>query len=397
MAFTPTRSAALQTLAEFVPMAGVTYARRRNYDLRPDGSRAVSQLSPYIRHRLISEQEVIQTTLARHSAREAEKFIQEVFWRTYWKGWLEMRPGAWLHYKQAVQAGLNRLQTEAGLRHDFEAACRGETEIDCFNSWAQELVNTGYLHNHARMWFASIWVFTLRLPWALGADFFLRHLLDGDPASNTLGWKWVAGLQTEGKTYLARPDNIAEFTENRFQPTANELAAHVEPPEPFLTFERQPLPFPDRLRPSEKSAVLLHEDDLCGGLQADDWQGLPVAGLLSTQNRSPLTVSEQVTRFAKSALLAAAKDRFQTDATIFSSPKEVASWAAQLGVSQLITPYAPLGPVSEALDDVEKALAPHNIKVSRSLRDYDRICWPHATKGFFPFKKNIPDFLNKFR
>ncbi len=68
---------------------------------------------------------------------------------------------------------------------------------------------TGYLHNHARMWFASIWIFTLRLPWELGADFFLRHLLDGDPASNTLSWRWVGGMQTMGKTYLARADNIA--------------------------------------------------------------------------------------------------------------------------------------------------------------------------------------------
>jgi deoxyribodipyrimidine photo-lyase len=65
----------------------------------------------------------------------------------------------------------------------------------------QELVETGYLHNHARMWFASIWIFTLRLPWELGADFFLRHLLDGDAASNTLSWRWVAGLHTKGKHY----------------------------------------------------------------------------------------------------------------------------------------------------------------------------------------------------
>ena len=60
------------------------------------------------------------------------------------------------------------------------------TGIEGFDDWARELVDTGYMHNHARMWFASIWIFTLRLPWALGADFFLRHLLDADAASNTL-------------------------------------------------------------------------------------------------------------------------------------------------------------------------------------------------------------------
>ena len=67
----------------------------------------------------------------------------------------------------------------------------------------KELKETNYLHNHARMWFASIWIFTLDLPWQLGAEFFMKHLYDGDAASNTLGWRWVAGIQTQGKNYLA--------------------------------------------------------------------------------------------------------------------------------------------------------------------------------------------------
>ena len=66
------------------------------------------------------------------------------------------------------------------------------------------------------MWFASIWIFTLKLPWQQGAAFFLEHLLDGDSASNTLSWRWVAGLQTKGKHYLAKSWNIEKFTENRF-------------------------------------------------------------------------------------------------------------------------------------------------------------------------------------
>ncbi|BAU31831.1 deoxyribodipyrimidine photo-lyase [Microcella alkaliphila] len=77
------------------------------------------------------------------------------------------------------------------------------------------------------MWFASIWIFTLRLPWQLGADVFLRNLLDGDPASNTLSWRWVAGLQTRGKTYQATADNIARFTDGRYRPRG--LATTAEP------------------------------------------------------------------------------------------------------------------------------------------------------------------------
>ena len=67
------------------------------------------------------------------------------------------------------------------------------------------------------MWFASIWIFTLDLPWELGAEFFLKHLYDGDSASNTLGWRWVAGIQTPGKHYLASEWNIKKFTNNRYE------------------------------------------------------------------------------------------------------------------------------------------------------------------------------------
>ena len=195
--FPPTRTAALERLARFLPHAGRDYARLRNHDL--PGHPHVSQLSPYLRHRVLTEDEVLVSVLSRWSLSSSEKFVQEVVWRAYFKGWLERRPDVWTDYRAGVAAAWNRVQTEAGLRRAWEAACRGETGIDAFDTWARELVATGYLHNHARMWFASMWCFTLELPWQLGADFFLRHLLDGDPASNTLGWRWVAGLHTRRK------------------------------------------------------------------------------------------------------------------------------------------------------------------------------------------------------
>ncbi|MEO0380979.1 MAG: FAD-binding domain-containing protein, partial [Pseudomonadota bacterium] len=259
--FPPNRTASLERLQRFVPLAGRDYAARRNYDLGRDGHMGVSTLSPYLRARLITEEEVLTAVLARHSASTAEKFVQEVFWRTYWKGWLELRPSVWTQYQSALNQRLNEVQTQSGLRVRWEAACLGQTDITCFNAWAQELTETGYLHNHARMWFASIWIFTLRLPWELGADFFLRHLLDGDPASNTLGWRWVAGIQTPGKTYLARTSNISKYTEGRFAPKwqlAGEAIALEGPPNPPIA----PLPDADLPIPSPRTGLILHDEDL---------------------------------------------------------------------------------------------------------------------------------------
>ena len=111
---------------------------------------------------------------------------------------------------------MNSIKNKYKDNENYLNAVEGNTNIEYFNYWVKELKDTNYLHNHTRMWFASIWIFTLNLPWQLGAEFFLKHLLDGDPASNTLGWRWVAGIQTQGKHYLASEWNIKKFTNNRF-------------------------------------------------------------------------------------------------------------------------------------------------------------------------------------
>ncbi|NCW07094.1 MAG: hypothetical protein EBW35_07890 [Rhodobacterales bacterium] len=175
----PNRTTALKQLANFVPKAGLSYTSKRNYDFGPANHNYVSQLSPFIRRRVLSETEVLSSVLKKHGLSSSEKFVQEVFWRTYWKGWLEMRPSVWSEYQSDLKRLEDQIMTQSGLRRSWEMACEGNTEIDCFDFWAKELKETGYLHNHSRMWFASIWIFTLNLPWQLGADFFLRHLLDG--------------------------------------------------------------------------------------------------------------------------------------------------------------------------------------------------------------------------
>lgn len=109
--FHPSRTAALERLAAFVPSAGAQYAKLRNYDFGAGNHGNVSHLSPYIRRRIITEQDVIGTTLGRHSLNASERFIQEVFWRTYWKGWLEMRPSVWAAYQMDLGQLSNQLAT----------------------------------------------------------------------------------------------------------------------------------------------------------------------------------------------------------------------------------------------------------------------------------------------
>ncbi|MES2663322.1 MAG: FAD-binding domain-containing protein [Pseudomonadota bacterium] len=173
----------------------------------------VSQLSPYVQHRILPEWILLKEVLQRYSWDQIEKFIDEVVWRNYWRGWMEHNPHVWGNYLFILEKN----KQEANNK-DLQAAYSGETGIECFDDWVRKLYKTGYLHNHERMWFASIWIFTLNLPWHLGADFFLKLLLDGNECVNTLSWRWVAGLHTPGKHYLARAENIQRYTQGRYFP-----------------------------------------------------------------------------------------------------------------------------------------------------------------------------------
>ncbi|WP_415920101.1 FAD-binding domain-containing protein [Tateyamaria sp. SN6-1] len=396
--FPPNRTAALERLHSFLPHAGRDYAARRNYDLGRDRHTGVSCLSPYLRARLLTEAEVLEATLARHSPQAAEKFIQEVYWRTYWKGWLQMRPSVWSRYQNDLARAVDDIQTQSGLRDRWTAACKGETEIDCFNAWAQELVETGYLHNHARMWFASIWIFTLQLPWELGADFFLRHLLDGDPASNTLGWRWVAGQQTPGKTYLARTSNISKYTEGRFAPKwqlAGEAPAVPGAPNP----ERQPLRPPQPLQSGARSGLLLHDDDLSPGFVLDrGLEPVATAWINTRPHLSPLMQTPHVAAFADAAaddVIARFGARLGPVTRLEPSAEAIAAWAAENHVEQIVTPEAPIGPAATLLDACDRLA--DSPDVTRLRRAYDDTAWPHATHGFFRFKDKIPALLGQLR
>jgi deoxyribodipyrimidine photo-lyase len=390
----PTRAAGLARLAAFTPCMGRLYATERNFDRGPDDRSHVSGLSPWIRHRLVGEWEAARAAVETHGAAASEKFVQEVFWRTYWKGWLEQRPGVWRDYLAGLEVQRRRLDSSSGLRDAHGRACLGQTGLACFDAWAQELAASGTLHNHTRMWFASIWIFTLRLPWELGADFFLRHLLDGDAASNTLSWRWVAGMQTRGKHYLARASNIARYTEGRFDPAGelDEDAAPLDAPEPPRA---APLPRADA-PPSGRFALLLHEDD--AGLDPP-LAAAPaaIAGFAQPEARSPFGCSEAVARFAHGAVadsLRLAGERHSIAATALD-PAQIADWAAAAGLREVVTPWAPVGWTATLLEGVARDLAARGITLRRIRRDWDEACWPHATRGFFAFREHIPELCGR--
>ncbi|MBC7751639.1 MAG: DNA photolyase FAD-binding protein [Candidatus Saccharibacteria bacterium] len=385
--FSTNRADALLRLHDFVPHAGRDYASGRNTDFGPHVKNHVSQLSPYLRHRLITEKEVVAAVLRQHDMASAEKYVQEVLWRTYWKGWLEVRPDVWRRF--CIERDL-ALQTSFDA-HAITAAENGLIGIEGFDDWARELVETGYLHNHARMWFASIWIFTLRLPWTLGADFFLRHLIDADPASNTLSWRWVAGLQTKGKTYLATTDNIARYTNGRFVPQGlaksavalTEVSSHTSHPIRELQHYDDNAP-----------AMLLvtHEDLNPESFISGEFKAACVA------TATHMLWGEKSAQFVQSAAMDTAQRiqshyHCETRLSLSLDAESLLQIAEEFGVKQITTAYTPIGPVADVLSKADPILEQSGITLSQTRRSWDTHFWPHAKKGFFAFKEQMVEGL----
>lgn len=390
--FPPSLSEARSRLDGFAPKAGEHYASRRNFDFGARAHDNVSVLAPYLKTRMIDEVSVVRAVLTHHDADTAETFIAEVFWRTYWKGWMELRPGVWQQYLSDLNRLRDDVQTQSGLRARWETACLGQTGIAPFDAWAHELVRTGYLHNHARMWFASIWIFTLDLPWQLGADFFLRHLLDGDAAVNTLSWRWVAGIQTKGKTYLASPDNIAKYTNGRF-PDVKGLAQQAIPRNAPAAPPPADLPACDPRPLSGRYGILLHGDDLnAARLLSFAPEPVAIAYAEATPDHSLWDMAPHVGAFRRRAAQDALPDG--TDLITAKTAQDISDWAHAHDLGQIVAPYAPVGPMQMML--AAYRAMPNTPPLILSRRPLDSFAWLLATKGFFPFRKHIPDFIGKF-
>ena len=378
MKFEASKAAALNRLNNFVEKNLSEYSKLRNFDFGPENRTNISGLSPYITHGVINEKEVIEKSLSKFSFLKNEKFIQEVLWRTYWKGWLELRPNVWTDYL----VELNKIREEYKDNQNYKNAIDGKTNIECFNYWVTELKENNYLHNHTRMWFASIWIFTLELPWQLGAEFFMQHLYDGDSASNTLGWRWVAGIQTQGKHYLANEWNIKKFTNNRFRNIKLNETAPPKVSEKTYSIVKQD--FSNKNIDDEN--LFIFENSL--SFETTDFQNHKFKKIYIISNKNEnrsIKLSEKVIKF-KALLVDDQKQRLENN----SITCEVVNISEIKNINEKIIALYPT--VGENLDYLNS----NNLKIDFLYRKLDQYSWQYCNKGFFNFKNYIPKIITTF-
>ena len=380
MSFKGSRVEALDELNHFIENNLLDYSKLRNFDLGPQKRDNTSCLSPYVTHGLVSEIEIINKSLKKFSFVKNEKFIQEVLWRVYWKGWLELRPNVWGDY----------LKELTGIKESFKDnknyfdAIEGNTNIGCFNEWVNELKNLNYLHNHARMWFASIWVFTLNLPWQLGAEFFMKHLFDGDAASNTLGWRWVAGIQTQGKNYLATEWNIKKFTNNRFQNIKINEVVEPKTTEKNYSIIEKSFSNPALL---EDKVLLIFDNSL--SFEFADFKDQKFKKILIVSNKNEnrqIKLSENTINF-KTLLINDQLKRLKEK----SIASDIIDISEVKNIDEKV--YALYPTVGENLYYLELNQL-NNIQFL--YREIDQFSWQFCNKGFFNFKNYIPKIVTKF-
>ena len=373
MKFHTSRDKALESLDAFINNDILNYSSKRNYDFGPIERKNVSCLSPYISHRLINEYEISKKVLSKHPYQKVEKYIQEI----YWKGWLELRPKVWTDFIE----DLNTIEES----ESYNLAINGQTKIECFNDWVKEIKEYNYLHNHARMWFASIWIFTLGLPWQKGAEFFMKYLLDGDAASNTLSWRWVGGLQTKGKHYLAQSLNISKFLNKKYQNI--ELRENALPLIDNREYKVSPIEI--QKNDSKNEYLIVFENDLTiEHLKIKDYKKIYFV-LLENKSRL-LKLDSKVLNYKKNII----KDKINKidDNFLLINENEIEELLESLKNFDIVYPS-----IGENMSFLKKMVKEKNIIINFITRDEDIFCWNFSNKGYFNFKSNIPKILAKFQ
>ena len=377
----------------YLPKTGSYYSNKRNYSYDYENkTNSTSLLSPYIRYRILSEEDIIRRVLKTHPFSKAEKYIQEIYWRTYWKGWLEHRKIVYDDYL------LNRDKQFENLliKPIYEKAIEGDTNLIFFNSWVNELKKNGYLHNHVRMWFASIWIFTLNLPWELGANFFMEHLLDGDPASNTLSWRWVAGIQTKGKNYLAKKSNIAKYS-NIIINNNIDINENASPKTELYEYSAKEINFNHDKSTVNLDSILIPSDELNFVSNFNQefkyiFSGLPF------RDYNDHNYSKKVTDHLKKIILSNFNDndfykKFIYEIHFDDYYNSFQSWIFKYGIKNVAIPYVTKGNWVKIYEKIIKNNPTVNFVYLQ--RKYDKEAWKFSKKGYFNFKKHIPELISR--
>ena len=355
-------------LENFVSNNLASYHNLRNYDYGILNRTNVSQISKYTSHRILYEYDIIEKL---KKVDKKRKYTDEILWRIYWKGYLENYKSVWFEYINFKESEINS--------NTLDSAIAGRTGIDCFDTWIMELRENNYLHNHSRMWFASIWIFTLKLPWQLGARFFMRHLFDGDAASNTLSWRWVAGLHTNNKPYIASRENINKYTVNRFRNIHINLSNNIKI---IKANHHKSNKLPTKRILFKKDILLMFDNDMYINNRSELFKTYSKVYLITNGILSHgFELSEKVRQFKEglfenlNKLIPNSEVSKSTDLkTLLSNHKYV----------DIIYPG-----VGHNLDLINKYASQMGIEVNYIYREEDLTSWNYASSGFYKFKTSF--------
>ena len=345
-----------------------SYHDLRNYDFGVNNRTNVSQISKYTSHRILLEYEIIEKL---KTIDRKKKFTDELIWRIYWKGYLENYKSIWNEYKNITKFSYNPTV--------FNDANNGVTGIKCFDEWIEELRENNYLHNHSRMWFASIWIFKLRLPWQLGARIFLEHLYDGDAASNTLSWRWIAGLHTNNKPYLATNENIKKYTSNRFENTPINISNKINI---IKNIRHKSNKIPFQINSPTSNNLLMFENDLNISNRHKLFNSYSKIYLIFNHYfEDRVKVSKNVVNF-KIALIEKVKN-------LISNAEIISSSELNLILDDIESIDVIYPGVGSNLDFITKCSTQKQVNINFIYRKEDLINWKNANSGFYKFKSRF--------
>ena len=345
-----------------------SYHHLRNYDFGAENRSNVSQISKYTSHRIIYEYDLIEKI---KKLDKKKKFTDEVIWRIYWKGYLENYKSIWYQYINFRKKPINS--------NIMNSALEGNTGISCFDTWIEELRENNYLHNHSRMWFASIWIFKLRLPWQIGARLFMKHLLDGDAASNTLSWRWVAGMHTNKKPYIASKNNIYKYTYNRFRNLTFTISPKIDE---FTTKKHQPNLLPVQRDYIHSNILIMFDNDLNIKNRYNLFNSYSKIYILFNGNsNTDFELSKKVIDF-KLGLIQSVNNIISNSIILKST--EIDNLLSNHNCIDVIYPG-----IGHNLDLINKYALKKQLNVNFIYRDEDLIYWNYSKSGFYKFKKSF--------